>query len=716
MSRISLYIEGQKVDLDNDSFILLNMTMEDLSNPTIVRNSYTQQITLKGTPSNNNLFGHIMRLDRVTLNDPARNDSVYFNPLRRSDFIVFNEMNEILMRGYCRLDDVARNGREVEYKVTLYGGLGSFFYELSTKADGEKMTLADLRFKNLFGNYVSPSSFKFSQDDQDMVWWAWEYLRDPNGYSDQLGAPYYNEWCNIINFAPAYNGLPENFSADKAVCRDAFNNVPNYVRIWKDNTSTQFSYKEGTQSNLMLFSKAHTEWEIGDLRWYLQRPVINVAVLIDAIVHSDAATGWEIVIGSDVTGAVRDLWITLPMLDRNLLADDTAMENVMMQTLSPAEYLLSIAKMLGWVFVVNERQKKMSIVKRTIFYSDGMVSPDSEDEPILMYEDITSRVDRSSMRKIPVLADKRIYQFGGAAIGEWAKSYKDRYGVDYGVKKVLTGNEFSEETSVLTDGVAFKDATDVQEVNLLFSSNNLSRDEAGGTVENFILPKYESVKMQVWGTLYGETGVSMQEVDIVDPYTWNVYPDNPDHPNADWLPKVQLHDSGNKAIDGANVILCYREMKAVPVYNFSRGWMKHIRLTGDTQDMFTLNEQPCWNFTPTNSRRLEYLPSFRKVADEFFAWEWGASRERGTFDNPTIFIYERYWQRYLRERYDKDVYRLTCKVNLRGMTINQNIFSRLYLIDNTPFVLNKITNHSLTTMDDTECEFIRVINPANYIS
>ena len=35
MEKISLYIAGKKVDLDNNSFILFNYTMEDLSNPTI---------------------------------------------------------------------------------------------------------------------------------------------------------------------------------------------------------------------------------------------------------------------------------------------------------------------------------------------------------------------------------------------------------------------------------------------------------------------------------------------------------------------------------------------------------------------------------------------------------------------------------------------------------------------------------------------------------
>ena len=51
--KISLYIGDQLADLDDQSFILFNYQMDDLSNPTIVKNSYKHQITIKGTHANN---------------------------------------------------------------------------------------------------------------------------------------------------------------------------------------------------------------------------------------------------------------------------------------------------------------------------------------------------------------------------------------------------------------------------------------------------------------------------------------------------------------------------------------------------------------------------------------------------------------------------------------------------------------------------------------
>ena len=41
---LSLYIGGKAVDLSNDSLVVMNYTADELSNPTIVKNSYSQQI------------------------------------------------------------------------------------------------------------------------------------------------------------------------------------------------------------------------------------------------------------------------------------------------------------------------------------------------------------------------------------------------------------------------------------------------------------------------------------------------------------------------------------------------------------------------------------------------------------------------------------------------------------------------------------------------
>ncbi|MBQ5863836.1 MAG: hypothetical protein IIW66_00385, partial [Bacteroidales bacterium] len=77
---LTLYIGGVEADLDNNALILFNYTQEDLQNPTIVKNSYSQQVTLKGTDVNNRIFGSFFRNDRTTGSG--------FNALQKTPFTI----------------------------------------------------------------------------------------------------------------------------------------------------------------------------------------------------------------------------------------------------------------------------------------------------------------------------------------------------------------------------------------------------------------------------------------------------------------------------------------------------------------------------------------------------------------------------------------------------------------------------------------------------
>lgn len=698
--KISLYIADRLVDLDDQSFILFNYTMEDLTNPTIIRNSFSQQVTLKGTPNNNKIFGDIFRLDRVTQYGDSSTGSC-FSAIRKTPFTIYNELNEIVESGYIKLDEVTRNRDMVEYKITMYGGLGLFFYNLMYKEDGSKKTLADIRYRYGNGGYTFIPGYFGQVGGYGMLQDAWAYLRDPEGYDFEAAD---NWWPNIINFAPAYNGLPDKFSADKAVVkRESFGNMP------------IMNPKSGAESNLMLFTNPHTEWEIKDLRWYLQRPVIRVKAIFDAASDPENNGGWNVAINQDLERLdIYDAaWMTLPLIPAEDRDKDDAIVKLLASMKSPAEYLIAYAKMLGLVFLCDSASRTISIVQRKVFFmKNDMI-------------DLSGKVSVKGVRISHVLAESRFYQYGGNAIGEWAKQYKDDFGLDYAIQKVDTGNEFNNDTTILTDGIIFKDAVEVQERNLLFVSN-FDRDEVGGSgIDLFRLPRYESVKLQQWKLQSNEE--VMEEVEITSPYEGFLFFDNPDYPLSDWLPKVQFHE-GEKAVDGSEVLLLFNGVKETPSW---KSWARlHYRLTADTPDMALLNEgQPCWNFTDENSREYTSLPSFRRchtydvdgddVIDATF--EWGEPMARGvngTFydhDEPAT-IYNRWWKMYQRDRYDDDTYKMTCKVNLRGMRVGQELMRKFFYYDGAVFVLNKIINHSLTTWDDTECEFIKVQDISNYLN
>ena len=297
--KISLYIGDQLADLDDQSFILFNYQMDDLSNPTIVKNSYSQQITLKGTPANNRIFGDYFRTDRMVANTGGQT-GVDFNASQKVPFTIYNETSEILESGYVKLDSISRQREDIQYKVTLYGGLGSFFYALSYDENGNKRTLADLDY---LGTDSPDTELNFIIN-AETVHEAWRRLQEDTTES--------SIW-DVINFAPAYNGIPEgNFSPDKGLM------IPSQMGLKDEIPVDGVTYGLKSGYALVNLAEAHDEWAVKDLRSYLQRPIFSMKAFWKAIRNPANNGGYEVdaSIIQDYTkfGNYSALWMTLPMI------------------------------------------------------------------------------------------------------------------------------------------------------------------------------------------------------------------------------------------------------------------------------------------------------------------------------------------------------------------------------------------------------------------
>ena len=181
--RITLYLGGKAADLADDGFVLLNYAVTDLTNPAVVKNSWTQTIDLPRTPKNNAIFGSSFRVDRLAGIGGGAGEQ--FNAGRKTPFEIFTEAGLRIFSGYAKLDGVTRDA----YKVTLYGGLGAFIYALAYDDQGNKRTLASLDYGEDLDFTINAQAVKD----------AWARL------DDDTSKP--AKW-DIINFAPAYNGIP----------------------------------------------------------------------------------------------------------------------------------------------------------------------------------------------------------------------------------------------------------------------------------------------------------------------------------------------------------------------------------------------------------------------------------------------------------------------------------------------------------------------------
>ena len=295
-NKVKLYIGGKRADLDDGSFILFTYTAEELTNPTIVRNSFSRQITLKGTPTNDEIFGHIYRNDRLT----QYGGGVVgpdFDPTRKTPFTIYNEMGEILEDGYLKLNKVVRKGAAHEFAVSLFGGLGSFLYGLAYDNAGNKRTLADL-------DYGYTLDFVINRTN---VFGAWARI----GGDTTRPA----KW-DIINFMPCYAGFPDNeFNADKAVVS------PSLVGLKAMDADGRYTPSDGWV--LCQLAEKVTGNEAGDYRSYLQKPLVRLQAVINAICDPANNGGWTVNLDPQITspsGPMADYWakawITLPMLNK----------------------------------------------------------------------------------------------------------------------------------------------------------------------------------------------------------------------------------------------------------------------------------------------------------------------------------------------------------------------------------------------------------------
>lgn len=337
---INLFIGDKEVEFSSDPKILFNFTETELHNPTIVRNTWTKQIEIDGTSTNNDIFGHIWDLDRYQYYG-AVNDGPSFNPIKKVPFQLFTN-GELSESGYVKLNTVKRQNNTVKYSITLYGGLGDFFYNLMYDQNDEsntKKTLADLKYTTNDGEVHPDLDFVINKDTIND---AWNHINRVTSQNEP-------RW-DVINFIPAYEGKPKDFAADKVLIN--FNEMPD---IWeKSKTEDGVTYQpliNGSVNEngfaLGTISEEATEWETFDLRSYKQRPCISMYRIIQACCQPENNGGYQVKLDSHFFDLENPYYyfsyMTLPMLQEG---EEVKMdvENISDATLSlsdPTHYQLN---------------------------------------------------------------------------------------------------------------------------------------------------------------------------------------------------------------------------------------------------------------------------------------------------------------------------------------------------------------------------------------
>ena len=290
MSKVRLYISGNEVDFgDGESLLLFTYAAGELDAPAVVQNSYSKEITLPSTERNAQVFGALWRADKVA----GRADA--FDALAREPFEIRNNAGELLESGYVKM---ASASKTEGYRLNLFGGLGAFLYGLMYGADGEKKNLASLTWGDAIDQSMTDTI------TAPLVRSAWDWL------SNDADGTIRSRW-DVVNFAPMHNGLPSDFDCNKGF-------VPvGSAHGCPDVAGEQGAHIDGDDYALVTFGKEFDEWEVRDLRSYLQRPVFSLRALLYAL-ENPANNGGYSFDWSDLTYEdFTSTWVSLPMLNTN---------------------------------------------------------------------------------------------------------------------------------------------------------------------------------------------------------------------------------------------------------------------------------------------------------------------------------------------------------------------------------------------------------------
>lgn len=328
---VRLFLGEEEVEFSTPPEILFNYSVTELTNPTIVKNSYSKTITIEGTPNNNRIFGHIYNLERIQDDTINGGMGTGYNPLIKTDFTLYYN-SQIYESGYFKLDEVRRNNNNIEYDITLYGGLGDFFYNLSYRGDGNSMELSDLTFAYEQDPSAQEDGTLEFDISKEVVASAWTKAGIINNQHSKWGT---------INFAPCYNGIPSVLSADKVLINNSG------ITGFSPTVTTSRQYYSMGITNEEL-----TEWESFDLRSYLQRPVVRVREVLKAIFDPINNGGYTVNLDPQFFPVDDDpessnpyydsTWMTLPLLTEmdtpatitsnlvisDITREDTALYNV----------------------------------------------------------------------------------------------------------------------------------------------------------------------------------------------------------------------------------------------------------------------------------------------------------------------------------------------------------------------------------------------------
>ena len=141
---IELYVENQKVDVDQSFSTLLTMAIDDIKDFGAKNTTFSKTIIIPGTKNNNVIFGNIFNINAANDYNPAvSNSGINFNAAISAQAVIFAD-NLQVFKGIFRILEIVVIDGFIEFECAVFGELGGFVSALgNNKLEALDMGIAD---------------------------------------------------------------------------------------------------------------------------------------------------------------------------------------------------------------------------------------------------------------------------------------------------------------------------------------------------------------------------------------------------------------------------------------------------------------------------------------------------------------------------------------------------------------------------------------------
>lgn len=332
--------------------------------------------------------------------------------------------------------------------------------------------------------------------------------------------------------------------------------------------------------------------------------------------------------------------------------------------------ILNYTKMFGLIWDIDDQNKEINIMTRYKYFSDIGDIPDWSD-----------KLDRSKDYIVePVSFNNSFVTFNYEKLdGDKYSSYKDKYGLAYGEKKIDTrycndGKEkklFTKIYPSLSESKVFLNFDDV--VNWNINGEDL-------------LKKADLKQMMACESKDGKSSISTTNFYL---RCQNIELDNPTYITQD--SQVQIAEN----------TFCY--------------YSPQLLATGIANENVPVTSFPI--FSPV----LKTDNTIYNEEDTYYGALFTCPQEDYTYNNSIgdangKFIYDRFWRDYIDERYNIQNKKLTAYFRISPLEFNNFKYNKLITLDNQLFMINKICDFDIASTDTVKCELIQVTDINAYKS